>query len=817
MSELKRVDPSKLRRLPATELRWTCDLAQFAFETTQDLPELSGLMGQTRAEKAIEFGVGIQREGYNLYVLGPPGLGKRTVIKGHLEPQAKREPRPSDWCYVNNFRDEDCPAALEFPAGQGRQFVDDMDQLVEDLQSAIPAALEGEEHLQKIEEAEQQFQDEHAKSLSELAQEAHSSGLEMIRTPTGVALAPIHDGKVIAPEEFEKLPEDQKKAIETAVEALQPKLEAIIQKLPNLRRLVRQKVKELNQQVARRVIEQLMLPLKQKYAEAAKVLAFLEAVEADVIENADAFLPPAEGVPPMMMAKAAPPSFDPYMVNLLVDNTDTTGAPVVYEDSPYFHNLVGRVEHETQMGSLVTHFSLIKAGCLHRANGGYLVLQARDVLLQPFAWEALKRALRSGCIQIESLGAALSLISTVSLQPEPIPLNLKVVLLGDRLLYYLLQEYDPDFDELFKVAVDFSESTDRNPQNLQLYAQMLGTLAKTEKTRPLERAAVALMIEQAARHMEDREKLSMHMRTTADLLRESDYWAGVKGADVITAEHVREAIEQRVYRSDRIRERVHEEIRRGTLLVDLKGERVGQINGLSVISVGNFAFGRPSRITATARLGRGKVVDIEREVELGGALHSKGVLILTSLLAARYARDYPLSLSASLVFEQSYGIVDGDSASVAELCALLSTLAEIPIQQGLAITGSLNQHGQAQPIGGVNEKIEGFFDVCRSTGLTGEQGVLIPASNEKHLMLRSDVLDAVAAGQFSVYSYDTIEEAVELLTGVEAGVRDAQGAYPGDTVNGRVDRRLREFAEWQRAFADAENTGTATPDAGGAA
>lgn len=813
MIESTRDDARDARRLAPAQLRWTCDPAQFDFETTQDLPELEklpyvqGLFGQARAESAIEFGVGMRRDGYNLYVLGPPGSGKRTVLRNYLEKRAEDEPRPADWCYVNNFQDEDRPKSLQVPAGQGRQLVEDIGQLVDDLQSAIPAALEAEDHRRKIEQAEQQFQDEHAKSLDELAKEARESGLEMIRTPTGVAMAPVRDSQVIAPEDFEKLSDEEKKAIEATIEALQPKLQAIIQKLPQLRKMAREKVKGLNREATRFAIEHLISPLKKKYAELPEVVSHLDAVESDVIENADEFRPPGEGVQAMLVAESRGPSFDQYLVNLLVDNTETKGAPVVYEDCPYFHNLIGRVEHETHMGSLVTHFSLIKAGGLHRANGGYLVVQARDVLMQPFSWEALKRALRSGTIQIESLGAAMSLISTVSLQPEPIPLDVKVVLLGDRLLYYLLQQHDPDFNELFKVAADFNDETDCTPENCQLYAQMLATLAKDDHTRPLGRTAVALMIEQAARQVGDREKLSTHMRSISDLLRESDYWAGQQEADVITSDHVRKAIEQQIYRSDRIRERVHEEIRRGTLLVDTTGEQVGQVNGLSVISLGSFAFGRPSRITATARLGRGKVVDIEREVELGGAVHSKGVLILSALLAARYAKDYPLSFSASLVFEQSYGMVDGDSASVAELCALLSTLADVPIRQGLAITGSLNQHGQSQPIGGVNEKVEGFYDVCTATGLTGDQGVLIPAANAKHLMLRSDVIEAVAASRFSVYTYETVDDAMVLLTGIAAGTRDESGAYSPDTINALVDRRLRELADLQRAFAQRDERG----------
>ena len=794
-------------RLEPAELRWICDPTQFAFETTQELPELEGLLGQARAQSAIDFGMRIRRDGYNLYVLGPPGFGKRTVIRNCLEARAKDESRPSDWCYVNNFQDEDRPKAIQLTASTGRQLERDLVQLVEDLQSAIPAALEADEHRRKIEQAEKEFHDQHEAALDHLAEEARKNGLEVIRTPTGVALAPVRDGQVIAPDEFQQLSEEKKKDIEDAVGRLQPKLQEIIQRVPQLQKLVREKIKELNRETTRFAIEHLISPLKKKYSECLEIIEHLEAIEADVIEHADGLKPADENVPMMLLGQQSGPSFDQYLVNLLVDHTETTGAPVVYEDHPYYHNLVGRVEHESHMGSLVTDFSLIKAGALHRANGGYLVVQIRDVLMQPFAWEALKRALRSRQIQIESLGAALSLVSTVSLQPEPIPLDVKVVLLGDRFLYYLLQQYDPDFDELFKVAADFSDETDCTPENCALYAQLLGTLAKNENAKPLDRSAVALMIEQAARHVSDKEKLSTHMRSIADLLRESDYWATEAKSDVITCHHVKQAIEQQTYRSDRVRELVHEEIRRGTLLINVTGERVGQVNGLSVSKLGNVAFGRPSRITATARLGRGKVVDIEREAELGGAIHSKGVMILSSLLAARYAKDCPLSLSAHLVFEQSYGMIEGDSASVAEWCALLSALAEVPIKQGLAITGSLNQHGQAQAIGGVIEKIEGFFDACQAVGLSGEQGVLIPEANKKHLMLRPDVVQATADGMFSIYTYETVDDAISMLTGIDAGGRDTYGAYPPDTINYLVDRRLHQYADLLRSFGDKPEQG----------
>jgi lon-related putative ATP-dependent protease len=791
-------DPSPL---PHNRLRWCCDPSQFDFLTTAELSDLEGIVGQERARDAIEFGVGMRRDGYNLFVLGPPGIGKQTVVERFLERCSAQEDTPVDWCYVNNFDEPDNPQALPFPAGRGREFRADMVQFVEDLHSAIPAALESDEHRHRVNEARQEFEDQHARALEELAEKAHEHKLEVVRTPAGVALAPTSDGQVISPEDFEALSEEQKKNIEQAVEQLQPQLQAIVRELPRLKKGAREKVKQVNRNTTRFAIEHLVSPLKAKYADLEEVVAYLGAVEADVVEHSDEFRPQSEESPTVFgieLSKGA--SLRQYAVNLIVDNADTQGAPVIYEDHPYYHNLIGRIDHRSQMGSLLTDFTLIKAGALHRANGGYLVVHARQLLLQPFAWEGLKLALRLRKIRIESLGAALSLISTVSLEPVPIPLDVKVVLLGDRLLYYLLRQYDPDFSELFKVAADFDDEIDRTPESCQLYAQLLATQARDDNSRPLDHEAVALMIEQIARHADDSEKLSTHVRSIADLVREADYWAGQAGADVVSRQHVQQAIDHQIHRLDRIRERVQEEIQRGTLLVDTEGACVGQVNGLSVMDLGDFAFGRPSRITATARLGKGELIDIEREVELGGAIHSKGVLILSSFLAARYARDRRLSLSASLVFEQSYGMVDGDSASVAELCALLSALAGLPIKQNLAITGSVNQLGQAQPIGGVNEKTEGFFDVCRARGLTGDQGVLIPSANTKHLMLRTDVVEAAADGQFHVYAFETIDEAIGVLTGVNAGTADAEGNYPPNTVNYLVDRRLSELAELQRRY-----------------
>jgi lon-related putative ATP-dependent protease len=474
---------------------------------------------------------------------------------------------------------------------------------------------------------------------------------------------------------------------------------------------------------------------------------------------------------------------------------------VIYEDHPIYNNLVGRIEHLAQMGALLTDFTLIKSGALHRANGGYLILDARQLLLQPYAWDALKRVLRSRELRIESLGQALSLVSTVSLEPQPIPLDVKVVLVGERLLYYLLHRYDPDFGELFKVEADFSEGMDRTSENNLLYARLLATLIRREKLRSLDRGAVARVIEQSARAMGDAEKLSVHLLSIVDLLREADYWADVADNDAMTAADVQRAIDAQIHRADRLRERLQERIQRGTILIDTAGERVGQVNGLSVLQLGHFAFGRPNRITARVRLGKGEVVDIEREVELGGPIHSKGVLILSGFLSGRYVVDRPLSLSASLVFEQSYGGVEGDSASMAELCALLSALADVPIKQSWAMTGSVNQHGEAQPIGGVNEKIEGFFDVCQARGLPGEQGVIIPVSNVKDLMLRPDVVEAVRAGRFHVHAVQTVDRALELLTGMPAGERDEEGNFPEGSINQRVEARLIDLVEKQRMYA----------------
>jgi lon-related putative ATP-dependent protease len=798
MATIERLDPKALCA--------RCDPARFAFKTTAELDDLTEVVGQARAMQAIEFGIGISRDGYNLFVLGTPGTGRRTVVRQFIERQAAAEPVPSDWCYVNDFEQPHKPRLLELPAGTGTRLRRDMEQLIEDLRSAIPAAFESEEYRARRQELEQELKERQERAFEELRQQAESHGISMIRTPSGMAFAPVRKGEVLSSEEFHKLPETEQKRIEAVVTSLEEQLEKIINQVPQVRREGQRRIRELERDVTMSAVGHLIDELKKSYAALPKVVSYLEAVQQAVIDNADDFRHQEEGqeinILGISLARAASASaLRRYQVNVLIDHGDSKGAPVVYEDNPSYQSLVGRVEHISQMGALVTDFTLIKPGALHQANGGYLILDVRKILMQPYAWEGLKRALSSQEVRIESLGQALSLISTVSLEPEPIPLDVKVVLLGERLLYYLLNYFDPDFGDLFKVAADFEDTMKRTGESDLLYARLIATIARKEGLLALDRAACARLIEHGARIAADAEKLSIRLRDITDQLREADYWARQAGRDIVTGDDVQRALDARIYRADRLRERLQDEIHRGTLLIDTQGERVGQVNGLSVVGLDDFIFGHPSRITASVRLGKGEVLDIQREVELGGPLHSKGVLILSGYLGGRYAVNRPLSLSASLVFEQTYGAVEGDSASSAELYALLSALAETPIKQSLAVTGSVNQHGEIQAIGAVNEKIEGFFDVFRRRGLTGDQGVLIPAANVKHLMLRRDVVEAVAQQKFHIYPVSTVDEGIELLTGLPAGVRDENGLFPDGTINQRVEVRLLILAEQARAFA----------------
>ena len=795
-----------IKALDAAALCAHCDPAHLTFETTAELADLAEVIGQPRATDAIQFGIGIRRDGYNLFVLGAPGTGRHAVARQFLDRQAATEPVPSDWCYVNNFKQPHKPRALRLPAGQGAQLRDDMVRLMEDLRSAIPAAFESEEYRARRQELEQELKERQEQAFDELRKQAEGHHVALIRTPSGMAFAPTRKGEVLNPEEFQKLPEAEQKRIEAVVSTLEEQLARIIHQFPQWRREGQQRLRDLDRDVSMSAVEHLLDELRKKYKELPEVVRYFDEVQESVIENSDDFRRAEEGGEmtflgiPIPRSLTGTASLRRFQVNVLIDHGATRGAPVVYEDNPSYQSLIGRVEHLAQMGALVTDFTLIKPGALLRANGGYLILDVRKVLMQPYAWEGLKRTLSSREARIESLGQALSLVSTVSLEPAPIPLDIKVVLVGEPLLYYLLYYYDPDFRELFKVAADFEDSMARREDGDMLYARLVATLARRDGLLPLDRQGCARVIEHGARLAADAEKLSIRLRDISDLLREADYWARQAGRGVVTDEDVQRALDAKVHRSDRVRERIQEEIRRDTLLIDSAGERVGQVNGLSVVMLGDFMFGHPSRITAQARLGKGEVLDIQREIELGGPIHSKGVMILAGFLGARYAAGRPLSLSASLVFEQTYGEVEGDSASSAELYALMSTLAETPIKQSLAVTGSVNQHGEIQAIGGVNEKIEGFFDVCRARGLTGDQGVLIPAANVRHLMLRHDVVEACAQGKFHVYPVHTVDEGIELLTGLPAGERDDEGLFPDNTINQRVEVKLLVFAEQARVF-----------------
>ena len=791
---------SAISPLAAETLYRRCDPNLFSFDNTAELPDLTGVIGQSRALQAVRFGVNIRREGYNLYVMGPPGIGKHTLVRQFLQQKSAERGTPDDWCYVNNFRQSHKPHALRMPAGRGAQFKKDMEKLVEELGVVLPATFEGDEYRTRIQALEDELKEHQEHGFTELAEEASKQDVKLFRTPSGFAFAPMRDDEVLGPDDFEKLPKEEQERIEKIVAALQEKLQALIQQIPQWRKETREKVKAVNREVSMSAVNHLIDELKKNYEDLPPIVDYLDAVEQDVIDNVRNFLHSDEGSEGMPDGRGE--ALHRYQVNVLVDNSDTTGAPIVYLDNPTYLNLVGRAEHIAQMGTLITDFTLIKPGALHQANGGYLLVDAYKLLTHAFAWEGLKRALYSNEIRIESLEKMLSLVSTVSLEPEAIPLDVKVVIVGDRMTYYLLHEYDPDFSELFKVAADFEGRIPRNDDNKQIYAQLIATLARKEGLRPFDRGAVARVIEHGSRLVEDSEHMSAHMRSIADVLREADYWAQEANHEVVGATDIQQAIDHQIHRASRVREHLQEEIRRGTLLIDTDGAKVGQINGLSVLSMGDFAFGQPARITASVHIGEGSVVDIEREVELGGAIHSKGVLILSSFLAARYATHHPLSLSASLVFEQSYGTIDGDSASLAELCTLISALAELPVIQSFAVTGSVNQHGQVQPIGGVNEKIEGFFDICQARGLTGRQGVLIPATNVPHLMLRQDVVAAAAAGRFHIYAVETVDQALTLLLGREAGERDEEDNWTADSINALVQERLTEMAHIRSSFGD---------------
>lgn len=798
---------SSNKALEPAELCNRCDPNQFSFEFSNELEDLSEIIGQSRAVDALHFGVGIKKDGFNLFVLGPYGMGKHTMVNRYLKQQAENAPVPDDWCYVNNFKQPYKPTAIRLPAGTGAKFCNDAKQLLEDLHVAIPNAFETDEYRAKVKEIEDDFEHGRENSITNFDREAKSKNVQLLKSPVGFVLAPAKDGVPLKPKEFDQLPQEEREKYESTITELDKKLNKLLQKAQESMRDAREKIKKLNREVARYAVSHLISLVKKKYQEFPRIVKYLDDVEEDVIDHVDDFRSPEQKPNIIGMKFDEGPSFKRYEVNLFVDNSDLNGAPVIYEDNPIYHHLIGRIEHISHIGTLVTDFTLIKPGSLHLANGGYLILDARKILLQPYTWEALKRALASKEVCIQSLAESFSLVSTVSLQAEPIPLDIKIVLLGDRLLYYLLLEYDPEFAELFKVAADFEESLERTEESHMLYARMIATLERKENLLPFNRDAIARIIDFSARKANDSGKLTTHMLSIVDLMCETDYWARESKAEYISALHVQQAIDAQTKRSDRIRERLQEEIQNEVILIDTQGEKLGQVNGLSVISLGNFEFAQPTRITATVSLGNGNIVDIARETKLGGSIHSKGVLTLGAFFKARFGKDRRLSFSASLNFEQTYGKIEGDSASVAELCALMSVLAKLPIKQNLAVTGSVNQLGQVQAIGGVNEKIEGFFDTCKLQGLHGNQGVIIPSSNKRHLMLKQEVVEAVEKGLFHIYAVSTIDEAISLLTGVDADVSHQDGIYVEASINQKIEETLKDFEALREQYNEKNEKG----------
>lgn len=788
--------------LPAERLYGRCDLKQLEFKTTADLPDLPGILGQGRAIEAAGFGLAIRREGYNLFVMGSAGTGKRSLVTRLLDKAAAEGPVPGDWIYVHNFEQPHKPRAIALPAGRGKDFKADMQRLIEDLLTAIPALFESEEYRSRVDQIDHEFSEREAAALRELGEAAQSQGIALLRTPGGFGLAPEKNGEVLTPDEFEKLSDKEKQRIARVLEDLHERLHKIIRQAPQWLREKKERIRALNREFSMLAVSHQISELQEKYRDLPEICAYLDAVEKDLIDSAEELRKSQEGpIQIMGISLTAQPTFRRYQVNLLIDNSTTKGAPVVWPDHPSYPNLVGRIEHIEHLGALVTDFNLIKPGALLQAGGGYLVLDAHKLLTQPYAYEALKRTLRSRQVRIDSLGQMLGLAHTVSIEPQPIPIDLKVVVLGERMLYYLLYEYDPEFRELFKVVADFDDEMPRSDDTVQHYCRLIATLGRKEDLLPFDRSACARLVEQAAREADDAERLSSNIQGLADLMREADHLARVELHDSVSADMVQTALNARERRNGRIRERLQEHILRETVNVQTSGDCIGQINGLSVIMLGDSRFAHPTRITATVRLGEGEVVDIEREVSLGGSLHSKGVLTLSAFLATRYANTMPLSLAASLVFEQTYGMVEGDSASMAELCALLSAIGDVPIRQSVAMTGSVDQYGHMQAIGGVNEKIEGFFDICQARGLDGSHGVVIPQANVKHLMLRGDVVDACGTGRFHIWPVSNVDEAMELLTGLPAGLPDAEGVVPEGSINYMVAARLIQFSALRQAYA----------------
>jgi lon-related putative ATP-dependent protease len=784
-------------QLQASHLYQHCDPESWKFSSTAELETLPTIIGQERALSAIDFGVNINAEGYNLFVMGPAGVGKYTMIKRFLDDHAKHLARPKDWAYLNNFSDPQTPWAVSMPAGQGRQLRHDIEAIVARLEEELPHAFDDEYYRGRMRSLDEAARKHRVRLFGTLQTEADRKGVVLLRMQDGAyAFAAQRNGEAMTSEEFEQLPAQKQEETEEAIADLHEELQHTLLELREWERDNLKKVQALNDEVALEVISKQINKLKHAFPSSAKLQMYFDAMQKDIRDNVEAFVKQETtsseeaGIEDSLLKR--------YQINLVVDNHNCQGAPIIYENLPNHQTLLGCVENMAMMGALVTDFSLIKAGAVHKANGGYLIIDAEQLLMQPFGWEGLKRALKSKEVRFDTLERIYSLVATVSLEPEPIPLDLKVVLLGDRHLYYLLYEMDPEFAGLFKIVADFEEHMPRTADNDLLFARMMASTIEKEKLLPMDRSAVARVIEHSARSIEDSYKFSLHLGDMTDLLREASFMASKNEDRQVSREHVQKAIRMREERLDRMRGQIYDQIDRQVIDVDVTGHQIGQVNALSVLGIGGFSFGQPSRVTASARFGDDNIVDIEREVDLGGEIHAKGVLILSGYLGTTYAADSPLSMTASIVFEQNYGEVDGDSATVAELCALLSSIAGISLKQSMAITGSMNQHGQVQAIGGVNEKIEGFFDVCNRKGLTGKQGVIIPATNVQHLMLRQDVITAVEQEKFHIHAINHVNDALTLLSGLDAGKKLDTGDFEENSFNAAVSARLQKWVDVHR-------------------
>jgi len=795
-----------ITELKSEELRQVCDLSIFDFECTSEIQPLDETVGQDRALRAIEFGVGIKSQGYNIYALGPIGTGKTTFITNYLKEKAKNLPVPDDWCYIYNFSDDYRPNALRLPAGKGLEFQSDMDKLLGYLKTEIPRTLETEDFERERNEIFQEFQEKRNEEMTKLDDQAAQIGFALRTGPTGLMLIPAYQGQPLTPDQLSQLRPEQRRELEKKATEFQENIASAMRKIRDLEKDARTRVSKLEQDAVVFAVGHSIDDLREKYSDIPKVIEYLDNVQKDVVDNIDDFrhIQSSEGdasVEAMGMRLPMPqPSFNKYKVNLIVDNSKTIGAPVIEESNPTYPNLIGRIDRQVRFGALTTDFTMIKGGALHNANGGFLIIPVESLLRGLLSWDALKRVIENREIKISEIAQELSFFSTISVEPEPIPLDIKIILIGNPNIYYLLHELDNDFQKLFKVMADFDIQMERNNENIYKYARFICARSKDEKLLDFHKSAVGKIVDYSSELAGDQSKLITRFIDIVDIIREASYWAQQENKNRVYAEDVKKAIDEKIYRSNRIEKRLQELIDDGTIMVDVKGSIVGQVNGLAVMQLGDRMFGKPSRITVRTFLGNDGVINIEREAKLSGKIHDKGVLILSGYLCGRYAQEKPISLSASICFEQSYDGVEGDSASSTELYALLSSISGVPVKQNIAITGSVNQRGEIQPIGGASQKIEGFFDVCKDLGLTGDQGVIIPHQNVRNLMLREDIVDAVREGKFHIYPVNTIDQGMEILTGMEAGELCEDGTYPEGTINYLIDKRLREMADKLRQF-----------------